>query len=494
MERSPLPVDADAAPTSQPCPPHRSLPARLLGLARIALPVTLGLAAGLGVTEAVFRHRDGGAFPLVNVYERDDRRGVRLAPGSETVVGRAGERATHVRVNRDGYRGAEWPPPAPGDVLVVGDSLSFGLGVEEDEALPARLHAALPGSPAVIDASVPTYGPPEYLATMEEVLARRRAGTVVLVVNLINDLAEVDRPNTLRHVAVDGWAARPLAGEGPGRASSPLRTWAIQRSHAAFALWRWERTREVAAAPPEPEPGLDGLLQLAGHVAATAEGIGARRREEAQRAVARIDADVELRAARRALVSLGRPYRVNYTGTERKEWDDYLRAESEPEADIFDVYSGGCAPISFARERNYRRTRFPGARIRADVEGMLKDLARVEGREKSRVILAALARRDAAEARVAALPDARLPPLPPLPPPAPLPIAPFLAEAQALAAAHGARLVVVVAPLDAQASPEVQQRRQVGSTEVAALDALSAEIAEAARGPAAPSGSTARRR
>src|SRR5262245_14226324 len=110
---------------------------------RAVFGAALGLALGLAATEAVFRQRDGGAFPLVNVYEPDDVRGVRLRPGAVTRVGRRDARITEVRVNREGFRGADWPRPSPDDVLVVGDSQSFGLGVAEDETLAARLHASL---------------------------------------------------------------------------------------------------------------------------------------------------------------------------------------------------------------------------------------------------------------------------------------------------------------------------------------------------------------
>jgi hypothetical protein len=108
----------------------------------------------------------------------------------------------------------------------------------------------------------------------------------------------------------------------------------------------------------------------------------------------------------------------------------------------------------------------------------MKDDARSSQRERKEEILGVFARRAAAEARVAALPTA---PLPPPPAAEPLSIAPFLARAKELAAANGARLVVVAAPLDAQASPEARQRRQIGDAEAAALDVLSAEIATAAR-------------
>ena len=472
-----MPLDPLAAAPSlaQPAPSAPPRPRRRLG--RAAAQALLGLAIGLGVTELGFRGRDGGAFPLINVYARDARRGVQLAPGSVTDVGRPGERVTRVRVNGEGYRGPSWPSPSRDEVVVIGDSLSFGLGVAEEEALAARLHAALPGSPAVLDASVPTYGPPEYLITMQQVLARRRPGTVVLTVNLINDLAELDRPNARRHTAVDGWAARVTPGEAPAPAS-PLRELAIRRSQAAFALWRWQRTREAAAAGIEPDAGLDELVALAARVARAARAEDEHRRDEEQRAGLLAEADAELRAARRAVVALARKYSgMAQSGPIGEEWMAYLRKDGEPDADLFVTYYGGCAPAGPGQSNVFHR-RLQPAVVREDVEALLKDVAGILPRARGQEIRDAFGRRAVAEARLAAVPTAALPP-----PPArePLPITPFLAQARALAAAHGARLVVLVAPLDAQVSLEARRRREVSDAAATALDVMSAEIAATAR-------------
>lgn len=473
------PAPAEATALSEEAPPSARPRGRRSG--RLVLQTMLGLALGLGATEAAFRHRDGGAYPLVNVYEPDAQRGVRLAPGSVTIVGRAGERPTSVRINRDGYRGADWPSPSASDVVVIGDSLSFGLGVEEGEAFPARLHAALPGSPAVLDASVPTYGPPEYLVTMERALSARRPATVVLVVNLINDLAEIDRPNVARHAALDGYAAR-VDPEAPPKASSPLRTRAIQRSHAAFALWKWARTREAENTALPPEDGMSALLPLAARVGAESRTLDDHRREEARRKAALLGAEEEVRASERAVVDLVRKHRglIAYTEIWRREWDAYLRADGVPGDEVFPNFFGGCAPPPphwYGRDRASRNVRFPGARIQRDVEAQLQDMARGLAPEAKKQIQDAFARRAEARKRLAATPTD---PLPPLPDPAPLPTATFFAQAGALAAAHGARLVIVVAPLDAQVGKDAGKRRGLDESDAAALDALSREMATAA--------------
>ena len=71
-----------------------------------------------------------------------------------------------VRTNHLGYRGG---PPADGGLLCLGDSTTFGWGVEENETWPARLGAAL-GIP-VINGGVPGYTTVQALATIDAALA-----------------------------------------------------------------------------------------------------------------------------------------------------------------------------------------------------------------------------------------------------------------------------------------------------------------------------------
>jgi hypothetical protein len=469
------PADAEAPP-SDPAS-RRARPRRKLAS---LLRILLGLSLGLAATEVAFRHRDRGAYPLVNVYEADDRAGVRLAPGSVTRVASPEGEPTSIRINQHGYRGSDWPPPSPNDMLVVGDSLSFGLGVEEGEALGARLRAHLGGSPAVLDASVPTYGPPEYLVTMERELAARRPSKVILVLNLINDLAELDAPNLARHAALDGYAAR-VEPDGPPRSSSRLRTRVIQRSHAAFAFWRWARTREIERSGLGPEPGVRELLPLAFRVEAEDRAAGDRRREEAQREAARASAQLDRDSADQNLLRLVRHHRglVAGTGIWAREWDAYIASSGAPRDVVFRGYFGGCAPPprEYRRSSSTQAVRITGSRVQRDVETLLWDMAKGLAPAPRRTIAEAFEWRERARRKLASL---RAEPLPPLPAPSPLPTATFFAQASALAAAHGASLVVVVAPLDAQGSIEARTRRGLRDREASALDALTARLAREA--------------
>jgi hypothetical protein len=446
----------DAAPELPADPPSK----RPRRLARALLQGALGLALGLGLVESTFRWRDGGAFPLVNVYEPDPALGVRLEPGTETLVGQRGERVTRVRVNAQGYRGAEWPAPSANEVVVIGDSMSFGLGVEEDEALAARLRAALGRS--VIDASVPTYGPLEYLFTLKQLMAARKPGVVVLVLNMLNDFGEIDHPNADRHAALDGWAIR--RGPGPVPPSSRARTLAIRHSHAAFALWRWQRSREARAAPPAPDHGARDLLAFATERhAAIAAAIAARQPPELGQALG----DLTLIGGRYGvrprtpLFEMVRKYAKPMADLGRGLWDPAWNAHLDD--DILDdapTYLAWCGWGA----RTWEEVRLNKAAQLAH-RGMTQALRRY----------AALPTTDPEDRReiedAAERTEHPKPPEPPKPlslPP--LPIEPFFRDA--IAASAGARLVMLIVPLQAQIDPAARERNGLSEGDVAALHEL----------------------
>lgn len=200
-----------------------------------ALQVVGGVLAGLAIAELGFSWHDDGAFPHLNLYVADPTLGVRLRPGGEERVTFATNPVTDIRINAQGYRGADWGPPEAGEVVILGDSQVFGLGVQEDETAAAVLAERL-GRP-VRNAGVPTWGPGEYLAALDELLAARKPTTVVLVLNFANDLFEVNAPNTGRHAVWDGWAVR-LEHAPTEVTDFPGRDWLYNRSHLFFAARR----------------------------------------------------------------------------------------------------------------------------------------------------------------------------------------------------------------------------------------------------------------
>ena len=199
-----------------------------------AAQITLGLVVGLVIAEAAFWLRDGGAFPHLNCYLSDLERGVRLQPGASQKISFGGNPVTSIRINQAGFRGAELPPPGNDEVLVVGDSQVFGLGVEENETFSAKLASNL-GGRTVVNAGIPTYGPLEYNQVLKEQLETRKPKTVVYVVNFVNDPFEAVRKNTERHAVWDGWAVR-LETAPASTTWFPGRTWLYRDSHAVFAL------------------------------------------------------------------------------------------------------------------------------------------------------------------------------------------------------------------------------------------------------------------
>ena len=212
----------------------------------------LGLGLGAAIAEYAFDRRDDGAFPHVNFYLPDPELGVRLEPGASMRFQLRQNPVSAIHVNPLGYRGSDWPAPAPTDILVVGDSQVFGLGVDDDATFSARLASS--SGRAVLNAGVPTYGPREYLATAKEVLATRKVASVVLVLNFVNDPFELDRPNTERHAVWDGWAVRSETAPA-SVLDFPGRRWLFSRSHAVYALRRWLHERGSASAPEAVDVG-----------------------------------------------------------------------------------------------------------------------------------------------------------------------------------------------------------------------------------------------
>ena len=232
------------------------------GRGRRLLQLGLGLVLGVMLAEGMFWWRDDGAFPHVNFYLAEPVLGTRLQPNASERLAFGGNPTTTIATNALGFRthastaDGTWPAPANDDVLVVGDSQVFGLGVDVGDTFSARL-AARSGR-TVLNAGVPTYGPQEYAAVVEEVLKSRQVKRVVLVVNLANDLFELSHPNIERHVVWDGWAVRKETA--PTELSTwPGRQWLFSQSHLVFAAraaWAGINTRQridsEAMAAPTP--------------------------------------------------------------------------------------------------------------------------------------------------------------------------------------------------------------------------------------------------
>lgn len=441
-----------------------------LGLALASLLVSLVLA------EVGFRVAADGAFPHLNVYEADAALGTRLRPGAAQKVSFHGNPVTDVRINGAGFRGAEWPAPAEGEIVVVGDSQAFGLGVEEDESIPARL-AVASGRPT-LNAGVPTYGPDEYLAVIERLLRERKPRTVVLLVNVSNDFFELSRPNVERHRVWDGWAVR--AETMPDEVMAfPGRQWLFRDSHLVFALRRALYQPPDGAGRGLPSEGtpVDVVFPSTGPAAAEVvelQSLAASAEPEAEPAT--VVAATARTAASNRSQAWHRLFRERQSFL--KDWseDDELAVQAVEQhnrpGDIVyepDAESGRHVPVTAELLRKA-----------ASLRGELVEAARAwvernpeaEGATEIRKQLVILEKADAERAALATV-------LPGGVEPSPL-IELVLAAREACAGA-GAELVVAVLPLDVQVSPEEWAKYGAPAQDMTSTRALNTDLVAGAR-------------
>ncbi len=407
-------------------------------LGRFAM-LLAGLVAGAVVAELVFAHRDDGAFPHLNVYRADPVLGVRLEPGASQRIAFGGNPATSVRINADGYRGADWPAPSTDEIVVVGDSQVFGLGVEEGDTFSAKLAEAM--HRPVINAGVPTYGPDEYRAVIAELLAARHPRTVVLALNMVNDLFEASHPNRTRHAVWDGWAVRKESApdsvtEFPGRA------WLYRRSHLFFALRSWWNKRD-----PIDERGFasEGGWQ---EIAASGADVQRERDQRAAKTEALTAAQV---AARRDLQKKLRDAdstidSAYYQVLDNEVFANYesLQAGKANPGDIIgDSLAEGSRPVIVTAEMIRQ-----GVETRARLRKKLAEYAKSHRDKDARNLGTALATHDQAIGELSKIEvqkiEAALEP----------PLASYVKQVQQLVEAGGARLVVVILPIDVQVSAD----------------------------------------
>ncbi len=420
-----------------------------------------GLALGLVAAEALFHYRDEGAFPHLNIYLPDPELGVRLMPGATTRIAFGGNPVTQVRINRDGYRGGELPAPGPDEVLVVGDSQVFGLGVEEDETFSARLAGAL-GRP-VMNGGVPTYGPAEYRAVIAEQLARRRPKTVVLAINLVNDLFEVHRPNRDRHEVWDGWAVRKETAPA-STTSFPGRDFLYRRSHLFFALRKWRHGEERT-----DERGVASEGSWRDIVAA-----GERLRGERG----------ELDQARRARLAAVTAAHQRIEAAEQAI-DDKIRQVLGRTQDVSPLVAARATPGDIVEEdtgAQSSRSTIATARLiakaaasREQLRDQLARWARARSTDAARDTQAALAASQEARAELTELDVQEIRAM--LEPP----LADYLRDVEQLVERGGARLVVVILPIDVQVSPEEWKKYGAPPIDMAPSQALTAELVELCR-------------
>ena len=166
-------------------------PSRILQVFRSAT-MSVVLAAGFFAAAELLLLATG--LPDPGIYAGDIRSFWTLRPDLPPQDLPFRERGTtfRVRTNQSGFRGAA---PVEGATLCLGDSTTFGWGVEEDEAWPAVLGELL-GAPT-INGGVPGYSTHQGRIALAAAL-RLRPRTVVLAY-LVRDaerapVADADRP------------------------------------------------------------------------------------------------------------------------------------------------------------------------------------------------------------------------------------------------------------------------------------------------------------
>lgn len=173
---------------------------RWRGLA--VLMVTTGLMLGLvelGLGWMPARTYDGGRLePGLLGY--DARLGWRLMPGV-SVSHLHPQFDVRYTIGPEGWRvastGEQVGAGADSTVLVLGDSFTFGIGVQGDETFAARLAEFRPRE-RVINAGVIGYATDQTVLWAEELTARLKVDRIVLVVYLGNDLIDNMHPVSIQ--------------------------------------------------------------------------------------------------------------------------------------------------------------------------------------------------------------------------------------------------------------------------------------------------------
>lgn len=418
--------------------------------------VLAGLAVGLAAAELVFRVRDGGAFPHLNVYVADPDLGVRLAPGGREKISFGGNPITHVRINREGFRGEDWPAAGKDDVLVVGDSQVFGLGVEEDQTFSAGLASQLHRT--VINAGVPTYGPDEYRAVIAEQLAKRHPRTVVLTINLVNDLFEAQHANRDRHRVWDGWAVRKETAPDSVTAF-PGRTLLFRDSHLFFTLRKWWRGEDRSSEAGVASEGTWRDVVASGIELESQRKAAAEVRKKHLDAVAASHAAVTTAEMRldAQLETLLFDDDSAFARAAGATFEDRLAVE-QAHANPGDIVADGLGEESRASVATADQIA-TAVRVRDRLRKRLAAWAKAQRGKDATAVRDQLAALDRAAAKLTAVDVEKLqlavePPL-----------ARYLGDVQALVERAGARLIVVVLPLDVQVSAD-EWKKYAGATPI----------------------------
>jgi hypothetical protein len=281
--------------------------ALLLAVGLLVVPAALLLAeAGLALAQAG-DVADGGATSIDRLHRYSESLGWEPRPGRYVEEGRA------ITINSRSYRG-EPVQARPGmrRALVLGDSIAFGLYVDDHETYAARL-AALAGDLEVANLAVQGYGPGQSLLRLEGLGFELEPDVVVLGLCLGNDFADA----MLESFLYDSAHPKPYFRIEDGslvRYDAHLRLGARRR----LALWLQDNSRlfRTLAGSPAGEPGASWTQRRREAMRAGATAI-----ELVGRLVLEMRARAEARGARFLVVL--HPDQLDI-GRLRDSWDESL--------------------------------------------------------------------------------------------------------------------------------------------------------------------------
>ena len=141
------------------------------------------------------------------------------------------------RYNGFGRRDVEWPPDVvanPANILFIGDSNVYGIGVDHDETIPSQLEARFlrEGHPIeVMNFGMPGSGaPPTYALLLDDAIARGFAArTIVVAIFIGNDFY----PSVLAPLDLRPALSAPAAAGGGGSLLARWKSYQLLRSRVS---------------------------------------------------------------------------------------------------------------------------------------------------------------------------------------------------------------------------------------------------------------------
>jgi SGNH hydrolase-like domain, acetyltransferase AlgX len=182
----------------------------------------------------------GVAHPYIGYLHR---------PNGATIVSGRDFRAVH-QVDPAGFRNP-WPWPQQPQIVVVGDSVSFGYGVEGKDAWPAIVARALPRNP-LVNLSLIGAGPQQYLRVYETFGAKLQPKLLLVGVFAANDFWDAEKFDLWLQSGAGGnymvWRDFGQPGPLTLRISDPVASLKSIFSRSIYPVLRMSRTYNLLRA------------------------------------------------------------------------------------------------------------------------------------------------------------------------------------------------------------------------------------------------------